>query len=186
MNSKIIISISAIITIIIVIFSLTQIQMVEKETPQQIEENDQINAILENIKQEKIKNDNSDNPYIPKEREWITAGPFSIDRSEYVLGEKIFINVGQIPKNLKGTMILSKILNSTHSYEYKKIKFDGSKPQQNFYTGFTLNSARGICTVDQLIGDWEMIFEGTPIKSIKFKVKNEIIPGMEKFYQKAC
>ena len=40
MNSKIIISISAIITIIIVIFSLTQIQMVEKETPQQIEENE--------------------------------------------------------------------------------------------------------------------------------------------------
>ena len=27
----------------------------------------------------------------PKPREWITSGPFQIDRSEYVLGEKIFL-----------------------------------------------------------------------------------------------
>ena len=33
---------------------------------------------------DKIKNDNSDNPYIPSPREWISSGPFKIDRSEYL------------------------------------------------------------------------------------------------------
>ena len=47
-----------------------------------------------------MKNEKSDNPYVPKEREWIQSGPFQIDRSEYVLGEKVFINVNDLPKNV--------------------------------------------------------------------------------------
>jgi len=31
-----------------------------------------------------------ENEYKPLEREWITSGPFQIDRSEYVIGESIF------------------------------------------------------------------------------------------------
>ena len=122
----------------------------------------------------------------PAPKEWINSGPFFIDRSEYVLGEKMFINVGQIPKNLKGTMILSKILNSTHSYEYKKIKFDGSKPQNNFYIGMSLNMPRGLCNVDQLIGNWELIFEGTNYESIKFKVLDQYMLGSERLYTPVC
>ena len=68
----------------------------------------------------------------------------------------------------------------------KKIIFDGSKPQQNFYLGFNLNSARGVCSSDMFVGDWAVIFEGTDFESLKFKVKNKIIPGMEDQYEPVC
>ena len=55
MNAKIVISISVIITIVIVVFTLTQI---EKETSRQFEESSKIDSMLQQIKEEKIKNDN--------------------------------------------------------------------------------------------------------------------------------
>jgi len=186
MNTKIVIPISVIITIVIVIFILTQNEIIEKEISSEINSSSEIQNILNKIKEDKIKNDNSENPYYPKEREWIESGPFMIDRSEYVIGEKIFINIGKLDKNLKGQMIFSKIINNTHSYNYKQIGFDGSKPQQNFYLGFSLNQMRGVCTPDFFVGDWELIFEGTNFESLKFKVINQIIPGMEENYEPVC
>ncbi len=50
----------------------------------------EIKELLDKIKSDKLENEKLDNPYILKEREWITSGPFKIDRSEYPLGEKIF------------------------------------------------------------------------------------------------
>ena len=190
MNNKIVISISLVIIITVIGFSLIQNEItedkIEEEPLKQLQETDQISNILEKIKDDKMKNEKSDNPYVPKEREWIQSGPFQIDRSEYVLGEKVFINVNDLPKNTKGKIVFSKIINNTHSYEYKKIKFDGSKPQSNFYLGFNLNSARGVCSSDMFVGDWAVIFEGTDFESLKFKVKNQIIPGMEDQYEPVC
>ena len=185
MNGKIVISISITITIVIIAFSIIQSGEI-KENPPAIEESDTMNPLLEKIKQDKIKNDNSDQPYYPKEREWIRSGPFTIDRSEYWLGEKIFVNLDNIDEKTKGEMVFAKHINSTHMYEYKKVKFDGSKPQQNFYLGFNLNSARGLCTTDQLIGEWDVIFRGTSFANLEFKVLDKILPGMEDIYKPKC
>ena len=57
-------------------------------------------------------------------------------------------------------MIFTRIIDSTSIFEYKKIPFDGSKPQQNFYLSIDLFDKRKICTVDQIIGDWELRFVG--------------------------
>ena len=186
MNRKIVIPISVIVIIVIVVFSLTQNEIIEKELSSEMDDGSKIQNITDKIKEDKIKNDISNQPYIPSEREWFQSGPFQIDRSEYVLGEKVFINVNDLPKNVKGKMVFSKIINNTHSYEYKKINFDSSNPQKNFYIGFTLNPVRGLCTADMLIGDWEVIFEGTPVKSLKFKVIDKIIPGMENLHDPVC
>jgi hypothetical protein len=190
MNNKIVISILLVITITVIGFSLIQNEItedkIEEEPLRQLQETDQISSILEKIEQDRIENEKRDTPYIPKEREWIKSGPFQIDRSEYVLGEKVFINVNDLPKNTKGKMVFSKIINNTHSYEYKKLNFDSSYTQKNFYIGFTLNPVRGLCSADMLIGDWEVIFEGTPVKSLKFKVIDKIIPGMENLYDPVC
>ena len=207
MNAKIVIPISVIITIVIVVFSLTQNDIIEKQTFPVISEVPEIDELpgiseegeidilneiqsrLDKIKTDKIKNDNSYQPYIPTEREWIQSGPFQIDKSEYALGEKIFVNIIGLKKNDKGTMIFTKIINSTHIFEYKKINFDGSTPQQNFYLGIHLSEARGICTVDQLLGDWELRFvndaEGK-FDKLDFKIKNQIIPGQEPKYEAVC
>ena len=193
MNTKIVIPISIIIVITIaaVVFSLTQNETMEKEMFSESIVSGEIDSILNKIKEDKIKNDNSENPYYPKEREWIESGPFMIDRSEYSLGEKIFVNVGKMDKNITGKIIFSKSINNTHSTNYKVMQFDGSKPQKNFYLGFNLNQYRGICTLDYFVGDWELLFEGmksgnTNINILKFKVTDQIVPGMEKHYEPVC
>lgn len=149
-------------------------------------ETDEISSMLQKIEDDKIENEQSENPYKPKEREWNSSGPFKLDRSEYVLGERLFVNLDYVDKSTKGEMIFTKIINNTHVYEYKKVKFDGSKPQYNFYIGMNLNQIRGLCNVDQLIGNWELRFEGTNYESIKFKVLDQILPGSESNYEAVC
>ena len=186
MNKNIVITTSAIITIAIIAYGLTQITTIEEENTTYIEESDKISTMLEKIKQDKIKNDNSDDPYIPKDREWIQSGPFLIDRSEYVLGEKIFVNVDNLPENIKCEMRFEKKINSTHNHQYKALQFDGSKVQNNFYLSIYPSIPRGFCTSDSLVGEWELIFDGTPYEKLKFKFVNQIIPGMENQFRSVC
>jgi hypothetical protein len=186
-NLKIVIPIFVAITIVVIIFNLTQNEIVQEQV-EELKNPSEIEKILDKIKADKLDNEKSDNPYIPKEREWIQSGPFQIDRSEYALGEKMFINIMNLNKNDKGTMIFTKIINNTHIFEYKKMSFDGLKPQQKFYLSFDLFEKRGICTVDQLIGDWELRFVGDngEYNSLEFKIKNQMIPGMEKRFEPVC
>ena len=85
-------------------------------------------------------------------------------------------------------MVFTKIINSTHIFEYKEIGFDGSKPQRNFYLSIDLFDKRGICTKEQLIGDWELRFVGSnnEFTSLDFKIKDQAIPGSEKRYEPVC
>ena len=175
-----------IITIIVIIFSISQIEISKSESKSNIEESDQINAMLQKIEEDKIKNDNSDNPFVPREKEWINSGPFYIDRSEYWLGEKTFINIEQVDEKTKGEMIFAKVVNSTHDKIYKRIFFDGSKKQNNFYLGFYPAEFKGFCGAKELTGDWKVIFAGTQFPDLKFKILNQTLPGMEEKYLPVC
>ena len=183
MNAKIVISISVIITIVIVVFSLTQI---EKETSRQFEESSKIDSMLQQIEEEKIKNDNSENPYVVKERDWITSGPFKIDRSEYRLGEKIFVNIDQLNTDEKGKVIFFRPINSTHYLPYHTMPFDGSGQRNNYYFTPDLSELRKICSVDEIIGNWKVEFEGTEYSDLNFKVSAKIMPGFEDRYESVC
>jgi hypothetical protein len=182
---KIVIPILVVITIVVIIFNLTQNEIVDEKIPE-LENPSEIENILDKIKADKLENDNSDSPFIPKEREWIQSGPFKIDRSEYVLGEKIFINIEELDKTTKGQMIFNKQINNTHSFIYEKIPFDGSKYQQNYYLSINLEKFRGVCTVDKLIGNWQIIFSGTNYENLEFKIINQIVPGIEKQFEPVC
>ena len=189
-NTKILIIISAIVVSIVIIGAIVGFSVTENDevynSDSRFSETDEIGSMLKQIEDDRIKNEQSENPYVPPEREWISSGPFKLDRSEYVLGERLFVNLDYVDENTKGEMIFTKIINDTHVYHYKKIKFDGSKPQNNYYIGMNLNHVRGICNADQLVGNWELRFEGTNYESIKFKVLEEILPGSERLYQPVC
>ena len=184
-NLKIVIPIFVAITIVVIIFNLTQNEMIEEQVAE-LENPSEIENMLDKIREDKLDNDNSDNPYIPKEREWIQSGPFKIDRSEYILGEKIFINVEELDKTTKGQMVFYKQINNTHSFTYEKIPFDGSKPQQNYYLGMNLAEFRDICTVDKLIGNWQIKFSGTNYENLEFKITKQIVPGVEERFEPVC
>ena len=127
------------------------------------------------------------NYYEPPPREWQTSGPFQIDRFKYLLGEKIFIVIGDLGLDEKGQIAFLRPMNMTHVAVWQTISFDGTKkPAFNFYTQPVLSKELKICTVDDLIGEWTVVFRGTDYPNLKFKIINEILPGDEESYVPIC
>ena len=138
-------------------------------------------------KLDEIENKTKENNYTPKEREWITSGPFQIDRSEYLLGEKIFVLIGGLTYDEKGQIVFLRPLNSTHYSVYWTIPFDGAKKSIfNYYLQPQLSKSNGYCTVDDFIGDWRVVFRGTDYPNLEFKITKDILPGEESNYQPVC
>ena len=186
MNSlKIVIPVLVVITILVIIFNLTQTGIV-KEQNIEIENSSEIEGLLDKIKNKKSDNEKSDNPFISKEREWITSGPFKIDRSEYLIGEKIFVNIDALSINEKGKVVFLRPVNSTHYSPYHIMQFDETGKRNNYYFTPDLSITKGICSADELIGNWKVVFQGTKHLDLKFKVVEEILPGNEKRYDPIC
>ena len=126
-----------------------------------------VGIIMTNSNEEKIKE-------AIIEEEWTYSGPFGIDKTEYNIGEKIFIDVVDIPKEDKGIAIFFRPINATHDIEYLRIDFDGSnKDNFNRYFEFRLNDKKGICSVNDLAGDWTINFIGVEYEELKFKIINQ-------------
>ena len=186
MNSlKIVIPVFVAITIVVIIFNLTQTEIIEKQDPEWRNPSE-IEGLLDKIKIDKLENQESDNPFISKEREWISSGPFKIDRSEYQLGEKIFVNIEELSMDEKGKVIFLRPMNSTHYAPYHTMPFDGSGQRNNYYFTPDLSELKEICSIDEITGNWKIIFQGTEYPGLEFKVIAEIIPGYEDRYESVC
>ena len=191
MNNKIISIVAVIISISIIIFAISELQTDEKKASEQsvseqsvseqsVSEqsvSEEIQSKLDKLERDRIENLNSQQPYIPVERDWPTSGPFKIDRSQYLLGEKIFVNIDTLTLSDKGTMMFFIPVNDTSYKAYYSMPFDGSRDRNNFYFTPDLSKARGICDKTQLIGNWKVIFEGTNYPDLEFKVIDRILPG---------
>jgi len=165
-NKKIIIPMSMVIVIIIV--GILTIYNQETEISKSIDENDLENPLIK----EGIFN--------PAPREWQTSGPFQIDRSQYLLGEKVFLVTGNLDTDEKGQVAFLKQTNETHYKVIQTIPFDGTKkPVFNYYTDIKLNRVLGLCSIDDILGEWTVVFRGTNYPNLKFTVINETIPGEE-------
>ena len=158
----------------------------ENQIESQVNETDEINSLYKKIEEDKNRNDALDSPYVPVKRDWPSSGPIKIDRSQYVLGEKVFINFDAMNENISGKLIISKITNFTHGQIYKTIDFRGGESQKNVYFGIYPSLSRQFCTVDDLVGDWEVMFEGVNLQSIQFKVMDKMIPGMDDSFEPVC
>jgi len=138
-------------------------------------------------KLDEIEKTNLENKYTPKPREWITSGPFQIDRSEYILGEKIFVRVGGLSSEEKGQIAFLRPLNDTHQKVYMTIPFDGTDGDSfNRYLQPQLSKNNGFCTVDDFVGEWRVVFRGTEYANLTFKITEDILPGDEDSYEPVC
>jgi len=116
--------------------------------------------------------------YKPLAREWQTSGPFQIDRSEYAIGEKIFIRIGGLELDDKGQIAVMRPLNATYYSVYLTIPFDGAqKSGFNYYIEPGIIKVRGICSVDDIIGKWSLVFRGTNYPNLYFNITERIVPG---------
>lgn len=159
---------------------------VENALDKELRPNEEITPEIQE-KIDDIEKINLENEYSPKEREWITSGPFQIDRSEYVLGEKIFLRIGGLGSEEKGQVAFLRPMNSTHYSVYWTIPFDGAnKPSFNYYLQPELSKIKGYCTIDDFIGDWRVVFRGTDYPNLEFRITEDILPGDEENYETVC
>ena len=184
MNKGIIIGIPIIIAVIVGIIAMSMMSVeqsdnmeVEDTFDKEIspEETPQVGEKLEEIK--KIAEENE---YDILPREWQTSGPFQIDRSEYALGEKIFLRIGGLSFQDKGQVAVMRPLNDTHYSVYLTIPFDGAqKDAFNYYLDPQLSKTRGLCSMDDVLGKWALVFRGTNYSNLNFEIINKTLPGTD-------
>ena len=125
--------------------------------------------------------------FTPTSKDWVTSGSFQIDKSQYLLGENIFLRSVNMSPNEKGQVAFLRPLNETHYAVYVTYPFDGEiKSSFNNYFTPSLSKALKICTKDDLIGSWRVVFQGADYENLSFEIINEILPGSEKYYEPAC
>ena len=184
MNSlEIVIPIFVIITIVVIIFNFTQNEIVGEQVAE-LKNPSEIEGLLDEVKSDKIKNDESENPYIPIAREWIRSGPVMIDYSVYELGQKIFVNVENVNEKNKGEVVFLRPVNSTHHITYHIMLVDGTAQRNNYYLTPDLFALQGICDKDDLLGNWKILVPGS--NYLEFKIVDSIIPGYEERYEPVC
>ena len=188
----IIIAIIVIVGISATSFNESEVQEIEDVINKELETNDEftmeIDRKLEEIKKNVEESKSIETNYdATREREWLTSGPFQIDRSEYALGENIFIRMNELDPMEKGQIAFLRPSNSTHYTVYLTIPFDGTKPTFNQYFTPDLSKTKGICSIEDIAGEWTVVFRGTDYDNIKFTVSDKIIvPGEEERYDPVC
>ncbi len=182
MNKGVKIGIPIVIAIIAGIFTITMMpngnsnemevedtldrEISPKETPQVLEKLDEIEKIAD------------ENQYEVLPREWQTSGPFQLDRSQYALGEKIFLRIGGLDYQDKGQVAVMRPLNDTYYSVYLTIPFDGAnKDAFNYYLDPQLSKTRGLCSIDDVMGKWALVFRGTNYPNLNFEMINKTLPG---------
>jgi hypothetical protein len=118
---------------------------------------------------------------------WMKSGPFEIDKSEYNMGEKIFLSTTNLLPEDKGTVQFLRPINDTHHKSYIKIPFDGmAKDQFNYYFEPRFQDLRGLCSIDDFAGDWIVRFTGTQYEDINFKMLNQTSSWDERTFEPIC
>jgi len=143
-------------------------EITPEDTPEIEEKLDEIEKIAD------------ENEYEILPREWQTSGPFQIDRREYAIGEKIFLRIGGLNLQDKGNVAVMRPLNDTHYSVYLTIPFDGSNKEAfNYYINPQLSKTRGLCSVDDVLGNWALVFRGTNYPNLNFEMTEKIVPGTD-------
>ena len=120
--------------------------------------------------------------------EQVVSGPFSIDKSQYNLGEKIFITVTNLPQDEKGEMIFFRPMENDNGWtKYISMKFDGqAKEQFNLYFEPRLSELKKICTANELTGTWKVQFVGTEYSNISFEIVNQTSSWDDRTFEPVC
>ena len=102
----------------------------------------------------------------------------------YWIFPKSVITINGLEEDEKGQVAFLRNLNETHYSVVQTIPFDGkNKPAFNYYTDIRLSQALGICSIEDIIGEWTVVFRGTDYENLKFKIINEYIPGEEDSFE---
>jgi hypothetical protein len=117
-------------------------------------------------------------------KDWYRSGPFAINKQEYKIGENIFLAVEGLLPNDMGNIVFV-LPNGTT--KYISVPFDSAqKSSFNYYFKPSISKARSICSTDDIIGDWAIVFQGTQYEPLNFKILNDTIPEEQGNFQRVC
>ena len=109
-----------------------------------------------------------DNPQI--------LGPLQINKDKYLLGENVFVSLGDLRSQDMGTV---QFITPTGKI-YDEWGFNGmERESQKKYFKPQLLKSKQICEKEKLIGEWTVVFKGYDEAKIHFEVTPTILPGME-------
>jgi hypothetical protein len=121
------------------------------------------------------------------EEKWLRSGSFEIDKSQYNMGEKVFLSTTNLVPKDKGEVEFLRPLNDTHHELYIKIPFDGmEKANFNYYFEPRYNEYRGICSMDDIAGNWIVKFSGTQYKDINFEILAQPSSWDDRTFEPIC
>jgi len=121
------------------------------------------------------------------EEVWVKSGSFEIDKSEYKMGDKIFLSTTNLLPEDKGLVQFLRPINNTHNESYIRIPFDGmDKTQFNYYFEPRLNQLKGICSIDDIAGNWIVKFLGTQYEDINFKISKQTNDWDTRLFEPVC
>jgi hypothetical protein len=130
---------------------------------------------------------NEETSKIKIEDKWIKSGSFEIDKSQYNMGEKIFLSTTNLLPEDKGTVQFLRPINDTHHKSYIKIPFDGmEKTQFNYYFEPRFNVFRGLCSMDDFAGNWKVKFIGTQYEDINFEILAQSSSWDDRTFEPIC
>ena len=109
-----------------------------------------------------------DNPQI--------LGPLQINKDKYLLGENVFVSLGDLRSQDMGTV---QFITPTGKI-YDEWGFNGmERESQKKYFKPQLLKSKQICEKEKLIGQWEVFFKGYDEAKIHFEITPNILPNME-------
>ena len=121
------------------------------------------------------------------EEKWVKSGPFEIDKAEYHIGEKIFLTTKDLLPEENGIIQFLRPINDTHHKSYIKVPFDGSqKSQFNYYFEPRYNAFGGVCSMNDIVGNWKIVFVGTQYQDINFKIINQTSSWDKRTFDPVC
>lgn len=117
-------------------------------------------------------------------KNWNRSGPFAINKFEYRIGDNIFMAVDGLAINDVGNIIFV-LPNGTT--KYISIPFDGAKKSGfNQYFKPSISKTRNICSINDIVGEWTVVFQGTEYQPLQFRILNETIPSEIGNFQQVC
>ena len=115
------------------------------------------------------------------------SGDFQIDKTQYNIGEKIFLDMDYMSFEDKGTILVLRPINDTHRATYLAIPFDGANNNSySYYFEPELIESKGICSIEDLIGKWSIVFYETNYSNIEFEIKNQISDWDDRTFEPVC
>jgi hypothetical protein len=120
---------------------------------------------------------------IPKRHDSISSGPLFITQYEHRLGENVFVYMRGLMPNQAGEIKVY----TPKDVLFNTIPYNGSiKSEFNLYFKPDTTVILGLCTKDDLVGEWVAEFTTNEYPPLKFVMLDEYIIGGEKDIEPVC